>query len=261
CVVPWRDRVRVVSITRVPRVSKVHMDHTTQEQQPWELIYWPGFKGRGEYVRLVFEEAGVPYIDVGVKEGFQAVMDFCWKGGNSGFPVRAPPAVRKGDFVLSNTPVIMAYLGREFGLMPSDPRDAAHVEQLLQVVTDGVAEGRLAFHPKDFYASHKQQVAESQPYIRQYGEQRLPRYLGFWEQVLERNPCQEQGFLLGDRLSVADLAVYQYMAAAQQHFHAHYDAVEAPRAKEHQARMAARPRIRDYLASERCQPWDTDSMM
>lgn len=41
-----------------------------------------------------------------------------------------------------------AYLGRQFGLMPADPRDAAHVEQLLAVVTDGVAEGRLAFHPK-----------------------------------------------------------------------------------------------------------------
>ncbi len=41
-----------------------------------------------------------------------------------------------------------AYLGRQFGLMPADPRAAAHVEQLLAVVTDGVAEGRLAFHPK-----------------------------------------------------------------------------------------------------------------
>jgi hypothetical protein len=32
------------------------------------------------------------------------------------------------------------------------------VSQTLAVVTDAVAEGRLAFHPKDFYASHKTQV-------------------------------------------------------------------------------------------------------
>ena len=26
-----------------------------------KLWYWPGIKGRGEYIRLVFEEAGVAY--------------------------------------------------------------------------------------------------------------------------------------------------------------------------------------------------------
>ncbi|GIL94786.1 hypothetical protein Vretimale_744 [Volvox reticuliferus] len=80
--------------------------------------------------------------------GMPVVIEFCWKGGNTGFPVRAPPAIRKGDFVLSNTPVIMAYLGRQFGLMPGSLEDAAHVEQVLAIVTDAVAEGRLAFHPK-----------------------------------------------------------------------------------------------------------------
>lgn len=28
-----------------------------------------GIKGRGEYVRLVFEDAGVPYVDAGVEKG------------------------------------------------------------------------------------------------------------------------------------------------------------------------------------------------
>ncbi|KXZ42755.1 hypothetical protein GPECTOR_120g422 [Gonium pectorale] len=221
-----------------------------------------GIKGRGEYVRLVFEEAGVPYTDVGVTGGMVSIIDFCWKGGNTGFPVRAPPAIRRGDFVLCGTPVVQAYLGREFGLMPADPRAAAHVEQVLAVVTDGVAEGRLAFHPKDFYASHKTQVEESKPYVKQYGEQRLPKYMQHWEDILRKNEADgEQGFLIGNSLTVADLAVYHYMAAAQQHYRAYFDAVEAPLAKAHQARIAARPRIAAYLSSGRCQPWDTDSMM
>ncbi|PNG99765.1 Glutathione S-transferase P [Tetrabaena socialis] len=138
-----------------------------------------------------------------------AIVDFCWKGGNKGgFPVRAPPAIRKGGFVLCYTPVIMAYLGRRFGLMPSDPEAAAHVEQVLGVVTDAVAEGRLAFHPKDFFASHKTQVDESVPYIKQYGEQRLPKYLAHWEDILKHNP-EGQGFMVGGSVTVADLAVYQ----------------------------------------------------
>ncbi len=31
---------------------------------PYSLIYWPMLQGRGEFVRLVLEEAGAPYVDV-----------------------------------------------------------------------------------------------------------------------------------------------------------------------------------------------------
>ena len=30
----------------------------------YELFYWPGLQGRGEFVRLAFEAAGVAYTDV-----------------------------------------------------------------------------------------------------------------------------------------------------------------------------------------------------
>jgi len=30
----------------------------------YELHYWPGIQGRGEFVRLALEDAGVPYRDV-----------------------------------------------------------------------------------------------------------------------------------------------------------------------------------------------------
>ena len=30
----------------------------------YALHYWPGLPGRGEFVRLVLEDAGVPYVDV-----------------------------------------------------------------------------------------------------------------------------------------------------------------------------------------------------
>ena len=39
---------------------------------------------------------------------------------------------------------VQAYLGRQFGLMPEGPEDAAHVESLLNICTDAVAVGRLA---------------------------------------------------------------------------------------------------------------------
>ena len=30
----------------------------------YELHYWPGIQGRGEFVRLALEEAGAEYVDV-----------------------------------------------------------------------------------------------------------------------------------------------------------------------------------------------------
>jgi glutathione S-transferase len=36
----------------------------TSTQPPYELLYWPGIPGRGEFIRLAFEAAGVSYKDV-----------------------------------------------------------------------------------------------------------------------------------------------------------------------------------------------------
>jgi hypothetical protein len=36
---------------------------------PFLVCYPAGIKGRGEYVRLMFEDAGVPYVDAGVEKG------------------------------------------------------------------------------------------------------------------------------------------------------------------------------------------------
>jgi glutathione S-transferase len=35
---------------------------------PYELLYWPGIPGRGEFIRLAFEAAGVSYKDVSNEE-------------------------------------------------------------------------------------------------------------------------------------------------------------------------------------------------
>ena len=40
----------------------------------YELLYWPGIQGRGEYVRLALEEAGADYADVARSERGMAAM-------------------------------------------------------------------------------------------------------------------------------------------------------------------------------------------
>ena len=33
--------------------------------ETYELYYWPPLQGRGEYIRLIFEDTDTPYVDVG----------------------------------------------------------------------------------------------------------------------------------------------------------------------------------------------------
>ena len=56
--------------------------------------------GRGEFIRLLFEVTGTPYIEKG-KEGLEKVRDMLHRSGKStGMPIFAPPIVKKGDFTL-----------------------------------------------------------------------------------------------------------------------------------------------------------------
>lgn len=57
--------------------------------------------------------------------------------------------------------------------------------------------------------------------MAQYGTQRLPKYMSYFEDVLKYNGARgpsDEVWLVGDKLSVADLAVYHYLAAAEQHY-------------------------------------------
>ncbi len=64
--------------------------------------------------------------------------------------------------------------------------------------------GRLAFHPKDFYSSHKGQEAESVPFREQYGTQRLPKHVQYFEAILSRATPGAEGerYLVGNKITV-----------------------------------------------------------
>jgi len=61
----------------------------------YQLYYWPGIQGRGEYVRLALEQAGADYADVARGErGMAAMMKMMQ--ASSGTPPFAPPSFSEG---------------------------------------------------------------------------------------------------------------------------------------------------------------------
>ena len=167
----------------------------------WELYYWSRMEtdgknhmiGRGEFVRLMFEAAGQAYVDVGVIHGSARVREFVYDGGNTSVPVFAPPAIRKGSFVLYQTPSIMRFLGKQFGMFPDTEEQAAHADALMSFLTDFIAEGRLVFHPVCFTMSYYQQVEEAKPHVEWFQRERMPRFLTHLNHVLQHNQSLHPG--------------------------------------------------------------------
>ena len=82
----------------------------------YELYYWDGIQGRGEYVRLALEAAGADYVDVARKPGGQAKMMKLMQTGAT--PSFAPPYLKAGKLLIGQTANILLYLGEKHGLAP-----------------------------------------------------------------------------------------------------------------------------------------------
>src|SRR5258705_10880093 len=80
----------------------------------YELYYWPGIQGRGEYVRLALEEAGADYVDVARSErGMAAMMRMMEEP--AGTPPFAPPFLKPAKLVIGQTANLQIYLVQRHG--------------------------------------------------------------------------------------------------------------------------------------------------
>jgi hypothetical protein len=100
--------------------------------RPYELYYWPGIQGRGEFVRLALEDAAAPYVDVGRTPRGEAALARFLGWHEARLAPFAPPFLRAGRLVVAQTANILLYLGRRHALVASGEANelAAHQLQL-----------------------------------------------------------------------------------------------------------------------------------
>ncbi|ROO28883.1 glutathione S-transferase [Salinisphaera orenii MK-B5] len=215
----------------------------------YELFYWPGIPGRGEFVRLALEDAGADYVDVGRARGAEAVAEGLEAGPRPPF---APPYLRAEGLEVSHVANILLFLGPRLGLAPAD--EALHrFEHGLQLtLTDFTAEIHDTHHPLGptlYYADQKAEAARRAAVFR---SARLPKFLGYFETVLAANPDGGH-WLVGDACSTADLSLFHVVTGLRYAFPRAVDAatVDTPRVLALVERVAARPRLAAYLASDR----------
>ena len=227
-----------------------------------ELYYWPMIQGRGEFVRLALEEAGVRYVDVAREKGGMRAMQRFLDGGARGALPFAPPFVKVGRTIVSQTANALAFLAPRLGLVPDDDAARAEASQIQLTIADVVAEAHDTHHPIAGSLYYDDQKREAKRRAKDFVEQRMPKYLGWLERVLARNRASRGRWLVGRDLSYADLSAFQLVAGLRYAFPNAMARCERrlPKLVALHDRVAERPRIAAYLASERRIPFNKEGI-
>ena len=222
----------------------------------YELYYWPGIQGRGEYVRLALEEAGADYADVARERGTSAMMRMMEDGRTPPF---APPFLKAGKLLIGQTANILLYLGARHGLAPKSEAPRLFVHQLQLTVTDFVLEIHDTHHPLGPSLYYEDQRQPAKKRTEDFWKERVPKYLGYFERLLERSGG---AYLTGRRLTYMDLSLFQIVAGLRYAFPKRMKAFEGeiPGLVDLHDRVAARPNIKAYLKSDRRIPFNEEGI-
>lgn len=224
---------------------------------PYELYYWPSTPGRGEFVRLALEEGGADYVDVARRKGGMAKMMRLLDGSRLAHPPFAPPILKTGKLVIAQTANILLFLGGRLGLAPANEAGKLWTHQLQLTIADFVDEIHDTHHPIASSLYYEDQKREALRRAADFKKNRLPKYLDYFDDVLVHNP-QGERYLVGARATYADLSLFEILEGLNYAFPRSFKraARRYPRLMALRDRIAERPRIAAYLASERRLPYD-----
>jgi glutathione S-transferase len=231
----------------------------------YDLYYWPSIQGRGEFVRLALEEAGAPYRDVArlpeAEGGGVGALTAWLEGERTPRPSFAPPFLVDGDLVIGQTAAILLHLGARHGLAPADEAGRLWTHQIQLTIADWLVEVHDIHHPIGSGLYYEDQKPESLRRAGDFRTHRMPKFLGWFESLLARNPAGDTQ-LVGDALTYADLSLFQMIDGLAYALPLATEAAleRAPRVAALHRAVAARPRIRAYLDSERRLPFSREGI-
>ena len=189
----------------------------------YELLYHPGIPGRGEYIRLAFEAAGVSYTDVanqnpgGYEEVKKAIDRNSTSDADGNPPAFAPPALRVPGggkdgktLIIHQTPNILSYLGSRIDMIPEDEVDGLYVDQMTLTALDLSNEAHDVHHPIAVGLYYEDQKEEARKKAEGFRGNRIPKYFSYFERILDGNEKIGGGkYLVGGKLTYADTTIWQ----------------------------------------------------
>ena len=142
------------------------------------LKLYGGARSRASIIQWYLEELGVPYefVLLDMQAGEHRKPEFLAIN-----PIGKVPAIVDGDFQLWESGAILFYLAQKYGNLPSSPEEQAIINQWILF-------GNATLGPGIFVEANR--------------EREMTKLMTPLNQIFEKQP-----FLLGDELTVADVAV------------------------------------------------------
>jgi glutathione S-transferase len=226
----------------------------------YRLYYWPTLPGRGEFIRLILEEAGADYVDVGRLHtseggGFRGVFK-ARMGGLPGTPAYAPPILQDGDLVLAQVANVAQYLARTHGLVGDDVGEQARANMVAMTVMDIVTEVHdlhLRLSHELTYEDQRDACIAAAPGFLQ---DRLPKLLGYLEAVLTE---AGDAYAMGS-FSYVDLMLYQLCEGLRYAVPTSFAAMSVPGLRRVHEQVGQRERIAAYKTSPRAIPFNENGI-
>ena len=222
------------------------------------LWYWPSIQGRGEFLRLPLEAAGIDYVDCAREEGVEALVanlaQHAAKRGSF-----APPYLELDGMVIGQVANILQYLGDRHQIGLSTMAERLWLNQLQLTLCDLVAEVHNVHHPVDVATYYEDQKAAALAAADSFRDERLPKFLDHFERAATSHGGD---WLIDHRWTYADTSLFQVVEGLRYMFPRRMAAIEQdyPNVIAIHDRVADLPGIRAYLKSERRLPFTTEGI-
>lgn len=223
----------------------------------YDLWYWPSLQGRGEFVRLLMEAAGIAYVDCARRDGAEAlVADMAARMQRPPF---APPYLALDGMVIAQVPNILMYLSERHDLAPSSMGDRLWLNQFQLTITDIVAEVHNVHHPVEAGAYYAEQRLEAARAAEQFRNERLPKFLDWFEHAIKTGGHE---WAVDHRWTYADTSVFQLLEGLRYMFPRRMGTLErgCHNLSRIHDQVAELPGMKAYLKSDRRIPFNEDGI-
>jgi len=198
------------------------------ESKP-KIHYFP-VSGRGEFIKLILEEAGQKYEFVPHAPGSNTQPPLVDRLAYGQLPLYEDDGL---SLVQSGT--IIRYVAKKYSLYPSDLKVGAQAEM--------VVDGTLDFIGKYFGAALYNTITKDD-----FSKKVIPQWLGYFTKILKANNNGKE-FVAGTKFSFADLALFQVLDVSAKWVPGSLDSFQL--LKDYHARIGARPKVAGFLKSDR----------
>ncbi|XP_050411815.1 S-crystallin SL11 [Patella vulgata] len=201
------------------------------------VYHYFNIRGRGETPRLIFAAAGVEYTDNRIE--FSE-----WPKLKGSYPLGALPVFEEDGQQFPESIAISRYLANEFGLAGNSNLEKLKIDVIVDLLV-AIRESVVArYFEKD--------EAKKADILRKCVEEQIPKSFAYIKQCLVEN-SDGRGFLVGERLSWADLALLD-LGDMLHGFEVLKDLCNYPEIKALKERVEAVPNIAAYLNTRHVTP-------